>query len=251
VIAPVAAALELLHLTGPAGRPLVHDVSLSVPRGRTHVLMGPIHSGKSTVLRHLVGLEVAERGELRIDGEAFELRGETEAALRRMRTRIGTVFAGSALFSRMSAVENVELPLIEHTATPPHEAREAARELLAEVGLRVDDEATPDELGRAEQRSVALARALALGPAVLLLDEPTGGLDAHAAATFDDAVERVQGRYGFGVLIFTHEVRYAYGRAQHVDVMAEGRVVAGGDPETLRASDHPVVRRLLDRRERR
>jgi phospholipid/cholesterol/gamma-HCH transport system ATP-binding protein len=242
--------LEVRHLTGPETAPVIFDVSVDVERGATKLVLGPIHSGKSMLMRHIVGLECAARGELVIDGQAFSATGEAEAVLRRMRTRIGAVFEGSALFTRISVIENVELPLLEHTDATPAEARDAARELLAEVGLVVDDETTPAQLGRAEQRRVAIARALALRPPILLLDEPTHGLDSHSAAELDDVIGRIQEQSGFGVLIFSHEVRHAFGRAQHIYVLANGSIVAQGNRDALRASEHEVVRRLLHRRGR-
>ena len=254
VASPASAApapvLEVRDLSGPAGAPLIHDVSLSVLRGRTSLVLGPIHSGKSLLMRHIVGLERAERGTLVLEGEEYDATGEPESVLRRMRTRIGVVFEGSALFTRLSVIENVELPLLEHTAATPDEARDAAQELLAEVGLSVDPAATPLQLDRLERRRVALARAVALRPPIVLLDEPTHGLDSHSAHLFDDTVARLQDEEGFALMIFSHEVRHAYGRAEHVAVMSEGRIVEQGSREALLASDHPVVCRMLKRRVR-
>jgi phospholipid/cholesterol/gamma-HCH transport system ATP-binding protein len=168
---------------------------------------------------------------------------------------MGVVFAGSALFSRLSVVENVELPLLEHVPEAeldPGVIRDTARGLLAEVGLvAVDDDTMPEQLGRAAQRRVALARALALRPPVLLLDEPTIGLDSHSAADLDELVIRLQQRHGFGALIFSHEVRHAYGAARHVYVFSDGQVVVEGGREALLASTHPAAQRLLQRRGRR
>jgi phospholipid/cholesterol/gamma-HCH transport system ATP-binding protein len=167
-----------------------------------------------------------------------------------MRTRLGVVFEGSALFARISVVENVELPLLEHTAATAAEARHAAQELLAEVGLSVGDDVYPAQLGRGQQRRVALARALALRPPVLILDEPTLGLDAHSAAGFDDALTKLQERMGFGVLILSHESRYAFGRASHIYVLAEGRIVTEGGRADLVNEGHPVAQQLINRRGR-
>lgn len=242
-------ALEVRALTGPAGRTVIRSIDLAVDRGATHVMLGPIQGGKSMVMRHVLGLERASEGMICIDGEEFDATNVSESVLRRMRTRIGAVFEGSALLSRLSAVENVELPLLEHTDATAEDARETAQELLDEVDVRSDDDATPAFLGRAERRRVALARALALRPPIVLLDEPTLGLDPHAAAELDDTILRLQQRHGFGVLIFSHEVRYAFGRADHIYVLADGEIVAEGDPEAVQRSDHPIVRRLIDRRE--
>jgi phospholipid/cholesterol/gamma-HCH transport system ATP-binding protein len=251
----VRPALSVDGLTGPAGMAIVRDVSFVVPAGQTHVILGGIHAGKTMLLRHLVGLERAEAGIISIDGERFDARGEPVGRVRRLRSRLGVVFEGSALFSRLSIVENVELPLLEHTHADdldPDGIRETARGLLAEVGLMaVDDETLPEQLGRAAQRRVALARALALRPPVLILDEPTAGLDAHSAAELDELVVRLQARHGFGALVLTHEVRHAYGAARHIYVFADGRVVAEGTREALLASTHPAAQRLLQRRGRR
>lgn len=254
--APVAgaAAFELVDIAGPIGNTIIHGISLAVPPGRTHAMLGAIHSGKTMLLRHIVGLERADRGEIRVQGERYPATGMTVTELRRLRTRLGVVFEGSALFSRLSVVENVELPLLEHASedVDPDDVRRTAQELLAEVGLSaVDDDALPEQLGRASQRRVALARALALRPPVLLLDEPTLGLDPHAAAELDDTLAALQERHGFGILIFSHEVRHAYGAAERIYVLSDGRVADEGDRAALQASTHPAVQRLLQRRGRR
>lgn len=257
VSAPMAAesAIAIHGLSGPVGRAIVHDVTLAVPAAQTHVILGGIHSGKTMLLRHLVGLERADAGTIRVGGERYDARGEPMARLRRLRASLGVLFEGSALFSRLSVVENVALPLLEHVPEgelDPDAIRDTARGLLAEVGLvAVDDETLPEQLGRAAQRRVALARALALQPPVLLLDEPTAGLDSHSAADLDELIIRLQQRHGFGALIFSHEVRHAYGAARHIYVFADGQVVAEGAREALLASTHPAAQRLLQRRGRR
>jgi len=240
--------LEVRNLTGPFVEQVITDVSLDVERGGTTLVLGPIHSGKSMIMRHIVGLEIATAGTVRVDGETFDATKRDERSLRRLRTKIGVVFEGSALVTRISAVENVELPLLEHTDVPSAEARDTARELLAEVGLAVDDDTTSEQLTRAGQRLVALARALALRPPLLLLDEPTQGLDAHAAAQLDETIRRLQEANGFGVVIFSHEVRHAFGGARQIYVLGEGRIIANGDRNALMASNHAVVRSLLHRR---
>jgi phospholipid/cholesterol/gamma-HCH transport system ATP-binding protein len=199
-------------------------------------------------MRHLVGLEHALRGTIIVDGEVYDARGESDAVLRRMRTRIGVVFQGSALISRLSVLENVELPLLEHTSATAGEARAAAAHLLGGVGLEFEEDMTPLQISRAEQRRVALARALALRPPLLLLDEPSQGLDSHAAAELDDVFERLQREHGFGLVIFSHDVRYAFGRAAYIYVMAEGSIVEEGPPESVRQSENELVQRLLNRR---
>jgi phospholipid/cholesterol/gamma-HCH transport system ATP-binding protein len=241
-------AIDARALSGPLEAPLIHDVDLRVSAGETLVVLGPIQSGKTTLLRHLLGLERALRGSVTLGGERFDAALPPNAMLRRLRARIGVVFESSALLARISVVENVELPLLEHTDVRSGEAREAARELLLECGLRADDDLMPADLNRADQRRVALARALALRPCALVLDEPTVGLDPHAAHEFDVTLEALQQEYGFGMLILTREVRHAFQPHRKIAVLVEGRIVACGDRETLLANEHPIVRRLLHRR---
>ena len=244
-------ALAIRDLTGPAGAPELRGVSLDVPSARTNLVLGPIHAGKTMLMRLIVGLERAEHGTIEVDGEAFDASNVSDRVLRRIRTRIGVVFEGSALVSRISVIENVELPLLEHTGATAADAREDARALLAQVGLVVESDTMPYQLGRAAQRRVAIARALALRPAILLLDEPTLGLDAHAAAELDDTLTRLQESQGFGALIFSHEVRYAYGPVYEIFVMSDGAIVARGNKTTLRDDPHETVQQLLNRRGRR
>ena len=243
-------ALEVHHLSGPSGSPLIFDIDLLVSRGETLLVLGPIQSGKSMLMRHLVGLECAETGTIAVDGHTFDPTKPDEKGLRKLRARVGVLFEGSALLRRISVLENVELPLLEHRHSSRAQARDAARELLAEVGIEVDDSTMPVELGRAGQRRVALARALALRPHLLLLDEPTLGLDSQAAHNFDETLHALQTRYNFGIVIFSHEIRHAYAPANQIDVLAGGRIVARGTRESLLQSDDPVIHGLLHRRER-
>jgi phospholipid/cholesterol/gamma-HCH transport system ATP-binding protein len=227
---------------------VIHDVSLAVPSGVTHLVIGPIHSGKSMLLRHIVGLEQPLSGRIYLEGARVDDAIDSATQLRRLRARLGVVFEGSALISRISAIENVELPLLEHSDCSAAEARETAQELLAEVGMSEVADTSADDLARSARRRVAIARALALRPAVLLLDEPTQGLDAHAAHEIDDLLGELQKKYGFGVLIFSHEVRHAFGMASDIYVMADGSIVARGDRAALEDSDNELVRQLLHRR---
>ena len=243
-----AAVLRVENLTGPFQGPVIHDVSLAVPSRATHLVMGPIHAGKSMLLRHIVGLEQPLSGRIFLEGARVDDAIDSETQIRRLRARLGVVFEGSALISRISAVENVELPLLEHSDSSAAEARETAQELLAEVGMSEVAESSAEELGRSSRRRVAIARALALRPAVLLLDEPTQGLDAHSAHEIDDLLGELQNKYGFGVLIFSHEVRHAFGMASDIYVMADGTIIARGDRAALEESDNELVRQLLHRR---
>ena len=165
-----------------------------------------------------------------------------------IRKRVGVVFDSSALVSRLTLLENVELPLLEHTAVDANAAREAAAKVLREVGVDDELERTPEGLSRLDRRRTALARALVLRPSLLLIDEPGHGLDADAAAELDDRLLALQHDYGCAALICSQEVRYAFRAPDSVSVLAGGTVIEQGELADLRQSDHESVRRLVDRR---
>jgi len=241
-------ALEVDGLTGPAGRTVIRDVSLRVPRGGTHVVLGNMHAGKSMLMRMILGLERAQAGTVTIDGTSFDAARPNERALADLRKRVGVVFESSALVSRLTLLENVALPLLEHTHVEGSAARDAAATLLREVGVDDDIERTPEGLSRLDRRRTALARALVLRPTLLLIDEPGHGLDADAAAELDHRLLALQREYGCATLICSQEVRYAFRAPDSVSVLAGGTVIDQGELDDLRHSDHESVRRLVDRR---
>lgn len=246
--APEALALAVDDLTGPAGSPVVRHISLTLPRGGTHIVLGPMHSGKSLLLRLILGLKRSDHGTITIDGTSCDASAPNEDQLRRVRRGIGVLFESSALVSRLTLLENVELPLVEHTEMSAAAAREKAAELLHEVGVTGDIERTSELVSRLDRRRAALARALVLEPRLLLIDEPGHGLDADATAEFDETLHSLQHRYGCAALICSQEVRYAFRFPGAVSVIAGGRVVEHGDLDHLRRSRHETVRRFIDRR---
>lgn len=240
--------LEVRSLTGPADAPVLHDISLTVPRAGTRVVLGSIHSGKSLLLRLVLGLQRSRTGTVVIDGVAFDAARPDEDELRRIRRRVGVVFESSALIARLTLLENVELPLVEHTVVDAAAARASATRLLRDVGVAGDIDRTPDAFSRLDRRRAALARALVLRPVLLLIDEPAHSLDAHAAADLDSTLERLRREYECAALICSQEVRYAFRTPHEVSVLADGTIVERGDLEQLRHSRHEAVRHLVDRR---
>jgi ABC-type transporter Mla maintaining outer membrane lipid asymmetry ATPase subunit MlaF len=241
-------ALRVDDVTGPQGAPLLRRVSLSVPQGGSHVVLGPMHSGKSTLLRLVLGLDRAVSGTVTIDGTTFDAAHANEDQLRRLRRRVGVVFDSSALVSRLTLLENVTLPLAEHSTVDAAHASATAAALLHDVGVVRDLDRTPDELTRLDRRRAALARALVLEPAVLLVDEPGNGLDPHAAAELDETMRALHERYHCGILICSQEVRYAFHWPSAVSVLANGRIIEQGSLDELLHSRHEAVRRFVDRR---
>ena len=246
---PVPPALEVQNLTGPRGAAVLRHVSLTVRHAGTHVVLGPMHSGKSTLVRLILGLDRATTGRVAVDGTALDAGAPDEHDLRRVRRRVGVVFDTSALVSRLTLLENVELPLAEHTPVNAATARDTAADLLRDVGVASDHfDRTPDTISRLDRRRTALARALVLKPALVLIDEPGNALDPHAASEFDDTLRQLYERYAYGMLICTQEVRYAFRWPEAVSVIAGGTVVEQGHLDQLLHSRHEAVRRFIDRR---
>ena len=242
-------ALEVGDLTGPRTAPVLRHVSLLVRHAGSHVVLGPMHSGKSTLIRLILGLERATTGRVVVDGTELDPSVPNDNRLRLVRRRVGVVFDSSALVSRLSLAENVELPLAEHTPATASAARDVAAARLRDVGVAGDQfDRTPDMVSRLDRRRTALARAIVLQPALLLIDEPGHGLDAHAAAELDDTLRSLHERHGYGVLICTQEVRYAFHWPEAVSVLAGGVMVEQGHLDQLLHSRHEAVRRFIDRR---
>lgn len=244
----MATALDVDDLTGPAGSPMLRHVSLTLPPGGTHIVLGPMHSGKSVLLRLILGLQRSEHGTITIADTSFDAAAPNEDQLRRLRRGVGVLFESSALVSRLTLRENVELPLVEHTAMNATAARDKAVGLLREVGVESDIDRMPESVSRLDRRRAALARAFVLEPHLLLIDEPGHGLDADAATELDATLHALQVRHGCAALICSQEVRYAFQSPGAVSVLANGRIVERGDLDHLRASRHEAVRRFIDRR---
>lgn len=223
------------------GAAVVHDgVSLSVRRGEIFALAGASGCGKSTLLRELVLLHRPDAGSIRVLGTDLRAAGEEQAlALRR---RWGVVFERGALFSSLTVAENVALPLREHTRLKDPLVPELAALKLALAGLPADaGRKYPAELSGGMRKRAALARALALDPELLFLDEPTAGLDPVSASGFDELVLRLKKALGLTVLVVTHDLDFLWCVADRVAFLVAGRVVGIGTMDELSRLEEPFV----------
>ena len=224
------------------GGAVVHDgVSLEVRRGEVFALAGASGCGKSTLLREIIMLHRPERGSIRVLGEEVTgLGGEAAIALLR---RVGVMFERGALFGALTVAENVGVPLREHTRLGPRLVREVAALKIALAGLPADAGAkVPAELSGGMRKRAALARAIALDPELLFLDEPTAGLDPLSATGFDALVRHLKELLGLTVVVVSHDLDLLWGVADRVAFMVEGRVVGVGSMAELSHSEDPVVR---------
>ena len=224
------------------GNAVVHDgVTLAVERGEVFALAGASGCGKSTLLREMILLQRPDGGSIRVLGT--DLEGLDEERALALRRRWGVMFERGGLFSSLTVAENVELPLREHTRLSERLVSELAALKIALAGLPADAARKyPAELSGGMRKRAALARALALDPELLFLDEPTAGLDPLSAGGFDELVRRLKELLGLTLLIVTHDLDFLWRVADRVAFLVAGRVVGIGTMEDLSHSEEPLVR---------
>jgi phospholipid/cholesterol/gamma-HCH transport system ATP-binding protein len=236
--------IEFRHVTKAFGdRRVLDDVSFELETGRSVCILGRSGTGKSVTLKHVVRLMTPDSGSVRVDGEDLALLGVRD--LSRVRKRIGFLFQNSALFDSITVGENVEFPMRRHTALSDAEIRSRARELLAQVGLDRDYDKMPANLSGGMRKRAALARALALEPAILLADEPSAGLDPITAREIDALLVALRDRSRTTLLVVTHNIPSARAIGHELIFLHDGRIIARGAPAALEASGVPLVREFM------
>lgn len=232
--------VELRHLTfGYGERVILDDVSLVVPRGKVTALMGASGGGKTTILRLIGGQNRAQSGQLLFDGQ--DVTPMNQAQIYAARRRMGMLFQFGALFADLSAFENVAFPLREHTNLPEALIRDIVLMKLNAVGLRGARDLMPSDLSGGMARRVALARAIALDPELVMYDEPFSGLDPISLATAARLIRQLNDSMGLTSLFVSHELEQTFAIADHVIILANGKVATQGTPEEVRQSTDPLV----------
>lgn len=234
--------IEVQNVCTRFGAQVVHrDVSLEVRRGEIFALAGASGCGKSTLLREMIVLERPASGSIRILGQ--ELGGLSDERAMPLRRRFGVMFERGALFSSLTVAENVGLPIREHERLDERFVDELAAVKIALAGLPAEAGAKyPAELSGGMRKRAALARAIALDPELLFLDEPTAGLDPLSATGFDELVRGLRDNLGLTLMVITHDLDLLWSVADRVAFMADGRVLGVGTMQELSKSDHPVLR---------
>jgi phospholipid/cholesterol/gamma-HCH transport system ATP-binding protein len=223
------------------GHPVHRGLSLAVARGEVVALIGGSGSGKSVLLREIIGLMKPQGGRIKLFGQSvWDSSAEQMSLLRR---RFGVLFQDGALFSSLSVEDNVATPLFEHTELPRVTCRQLARLKLAMVGLPPDAaRKRPSELSGGMRKRVALARALALDPELLFLDEPTSGLDPISGRAFDALIRLLADSLGLTVFLVTHDLDTLFSIIDRVIVLSDGRVLGSGTVAELKHIDDPWLR---------
>lgn len=225
------------------GRPVLDGVSFEVRRGRAFCLLGRSGSGKSVTLRHIVGLVRPDAGRVLVGGrDVTRLSGRELSEVRR---GIGFLFQDGALFDSISVGENVAFPLRRHTTLPAAAIRRRAGERLAEVGLEREFDTMPATLSGGMRKRVGLARAMALDPAVLLVDEPSAGLDPITVEEIDRLLLERKERAGVTMVVVTHNIPSARLLGDELAVLGGGRLLACGRADELACSPDHLVRAFL------
>jgi phospholipid/cholesterol/gamma-HCH transport system ATP-binding protein len=234
------AIVECRHLSFGYGERLVlDDLSFTVPRGKITALMGASGGGKTTVLRLIGGQVRARSGQILFEGHDV---GAIDAAgLYAMRRRMGLLFQFGALFTDLSVFENVAFPLREHTQLPENLLRDIVLMKLNAVGLRGARDLMPREVSGGMARRVALARAIALDPELVMYDEPFAGLDPISLGTIAQLIRSLNDALGITSLIVSHDVEETFLIADQVIILANGKVAAQGTPQEVMNSNDPLV----------
>src|SRR3989338_4617977 len=236
---------ELRNVTFSYGdRDILRDVSLTVPRGKVTALMGASGGGKTTVLRLIGGQQRASGGEVLFDGQDV---GRLDASgLYAVRRRMGMLFQFGALFADLSVFENVAFPLREHTDLPEALIRDIVLMKLNAVGLRGARELMPSEVSGGMARRIALARAIALDPELVMYDEPFSGLDPISLGTAARLIRQLNDSMGLTSVIVSHDLEETFHIADKVIILANGKIAAQGTPDEVRHSTDPLVHQFVN-----
>jgi phospholipid/cholesterol/gamma-HCH transport system ATP-binding protein len=222
---------------------VLDGLTLGIPEGMITVVLGPSGTGKSVLLKHLIGLLFPDRGDIRVHGRSVPHLRMSE--LLEMRKRFGILFQDGALFGSMNVFDNVAFPLRQNTDKGEAEIAEIVHRRMAEVGLSAAEKKMPGELSGGMRKRAGFARALVLDPDIVMFDEPDSGLDPVRTAKLCRLIEQMHAANGGTYIVITHDIRSARRLGEYLAVLWKGRIVQAGDREAMFASENPFVRQFL------
>ncbi len=223
---------------------VLKGINLAVERGKITVIIGKSGSGKSVLMKHLIGLLKPDKGEILVD--EVDISRLDESHLNDVRKRFGMLFQEAALFDSMTVEENVAFPVREHTKLSDGEVGSLVDEKLRQVGLVGFNDKMPSELSGGMKKRVGLARALALDPEIVLFDEPTSALDPVISLTIEELIKKTQMKLKKTYVVISHDILGMFRIADKVAMLYEGEIVAFGAPDEVRRSDLPAVKEFLE-----
>jgi phospholipid/cholesterol/gamma-HCH transport system ATP-binding protein len=221
------------------GQEVLKGIDLDVQPGEIFVIMGPSGSGKSVLLKHLIGLEAPDTGEILINGESIE---SAEVAAK---YRMALVFQSGALLNSLTVGENVGLYLTEHRLKSPEEIQKIVAEKLETVGLTDAVDKMPGELSGGMKKRAAIARALVIEPQLILYDEPTSELDPLSAVVIGEEILKLKSEIHVTSIVVSHDRDLAFGVADRIAIINEGRIVTVGTPDEVKRFNDPLVQKFL------
>lgn len=236
--------IEIINLHKAFGNNRVlNGVNLKIEKGESMVVIGGSGSGKSVLIKHIIGIQRPDEGSVFIDG--VDIAKLSERDLNDVRKRFGMLFQGAALFDSMRVWENVAFALLRHRKMKEKEARETAAEKLRMVGLIGVEDMMPSDLSGGMKKRVGLARAIAHEPDILLYDEPTTGLDPIMADAINDLIVEMKQRLSVTSVSITHDMHSAYKIADRIAMLYNGIIIDTGTPDEIKNTGNPLVRQFI------
>jgi phospholipid/cholesterol/gamma-HCH transport system ATP-binding protein len=236
--------IEIINLHKSFGSfPVLRGVNLTVEQGESVTVIGGSGSGKSVLIKHIIGLLFPDRGQVKVAGQV--LNALDEAGLNEVRKKFGMLFQGAALFDSLSVWENVAFGLKQHTRKSDKEIRAIATQKLALVGLKDVEDKMPVDLSGGMKKRVGLARAIAMDPEIILYDEPTTGLDPITADAINDLIVDLRRKLGVTSVAITHDMHSAYKISDRIAMLYKGEILETGTPDDIRNTVNPIVRQFI------
>src|SRR3546814_544156 len=241
---PMDAAISLRNVTKNFGsHTVLEDISFDIPRGKVSAVMGPSGTGKSVLLKNVIGLLRPDNGEIWVDGEETVSMGERD--LYRVRRKFGVLFQDGALFGSMNIFDNIAFPLREHTKKTEKEIREITLDKASLVGLLDHMKKFPGEVSGGMKKRAGLARALSMDPEIILFDAPDPGLDPVRVSYLDELIKKIQEETHATFLIITHNIASVMRTSDYIAVLYQANLVKFAAKEEMRTTDNPLIRQFL------